>query len=101
MESRAEEGLMSVPVSVLAESVADRRTAFERPDYAPAPHPRRVLLVEDEVALRRVLARNLTSRGVAVLEAETASEAVQAVSTDLPDLLLLDINLPDQTRSAG
>jgi len=56
-----------------------------------------VLLVEDEVPLRRVVARNLTSRGVEVSEAGTAVEAVQAATHEAPDLLLLDINLPDQT----
>ena len=57
----------------------------------------RVLLVEDEALLRQVVARNLSSRGVKVREAGTAGEAIQAVSDDQPDLLLLDINLPDQT----
>ena len=58
---------------------------------------RRVLVVEDEVLLRSVVARNLTSRGVLVSEAGTAAEAVRAATLDRPDLLLLDINLPDQT----
>jgi DNA-binding response OmpR family regulator len=57
----------------------------------------RVLVVEDEVPLRRVIARNLTSRGISVHEVGTAREAVQAAISDMPDLLLLDINLPDQT----
>lgn len=57
----------------------------------------RVLLVEDEAPLRHVIARNLTSRGVLVREATTASEALEAVSIELPDLILLDINLPDRT----
>jgi DNA-binding response OmpR family regulator len=57
----------------------------------------RVLVVEDEALLRRVIARNLTSRGVQVREAATAGEALEASSTELPDLLLLDINLPDRT----
>jgi len=56
-----------------------------------------VLLVEDESALRRVIARNLTSRGVEVREAATVSEALQTLNTALPDLMLLDINLPDRT----
>jgi DNA-binding response OmpR family regulator len=58
---------------------------------------RRVLLVEDEAALRRVIARNLTGRGVGVSEAGTVSEALQALNSELPDLILLDINLPDRS----
>jgi len=61
------------------------------------PQFRRVLLVEDEVPLRTVIARNLTSRGIQVSEAGTASDAVAAATTEHHDLLLLDINLPDQT----
>jgi DNA-binding response OmpR family regulator len=61
------------------------------------PHFRRVLLVEDELALRKVIARNLTSRGIQVSEAGTATDAVRLATTEQPDLLLLDINLPDQT----
>jgi DNA-binding response OmpR family regulator len=56
-----------------------------------------VLLVEDEVTLRRIIARNLTSRGISVREVGTAAEALQAATTDGPDVLLLDINLPNQT----
>jgi CheY-like chemotaxis protein len=56
------------------------------------PQFRRVLLVEDEVPLRTVIARNLTSRGIQVCEAGTASDAVAAATTEHHDLLLLDIN---------
>src|SRR4051812_25745207 len=62
-----------------------------------APRFRRVLVVEGEVILRQVIARNLTSRGIQVCEAGTANEAVRAATTECPELLLLDINLPDQT----
>jgi len=61
------------------------------------PHYRRVLLVEDEAKLRRVIARNLTGRGLDVSEAATVAEALQALNSDLPDLILLDINLPDRS----
>ena len=69
----------------------------EQPPREHPPEFRRVLLVEDEVPLRRVIARNLTSRGMDVCEAGTATDAVRAATTEHPDLLLLDINLPDQT----
>jgi DNA-binding response OmpR family regulator len=58
---------------------------------------RRVLIVEDEATLRRIVARNLTGRGLAVREADTAEAAVGAVAQERPDLILLDINLPDRT----
>ncbi|MBV9578355.1 MAG: response regulator transcription factor [Chloroflexi bacterium] len=71
--------------------------ALEAPVHDGVARTRRVLLVEDEATLRHVIARNLSSRGLDVQEAGTAQEAVQAATTGWPDLLLLDINLPDQT----
>jgi DNA-binding response OmpR family regulator len=58
---------------------------------------RRVLVVEDEAILRRVIARNLTARGLDVGEAGTAAQAVESICSLRPDLLLLDINLPDKS----
>ncbi|MFI5273562.1 MAG: response regulator [Ktedonobacterales bacterium] len=58
-----------------------------------------VLIVEDEVQLRRSLTLNLVHRGYTVAEAdsvETAIEALEAFTTPF-DVILLDINLPDET----
>ncbi len=58
----------------------------------------RVLLVEDEEPLRRILARNLSRRGYHVTEADSAAAAIAALRAGRPfDALLLDVNLPDQT----
>jgi DNA-binding response OmpR family regulator len=70
---------------------------LEHPAHEDGTPVRRVLLVEDEPTLRRVIARNLVSRGLDVEEAGTAQDAVDVATTAHPDLLLLDINLPDQT----
>ncbi len=69
----------------------------EQPAAEQTPRFRRVLLVEDEALLRKVIARNLTSRGIHVSEAGAAADAIRAATIERPDLLLLDINLPDQT----
>jgi DNA-binding response OmpR family regulator len=58
----------------------------------------RVLLVEDEEPLRRILARNLARRGYQVTEAGSAAEAIALLRAGEPfEALLLDVNLPDQT----
>lgn len=63
----------------------------------PALRDRRVLVVEDEAAFRRIIVRNLASRGVEVREADTAGQAIADIAEDRPDLLLLDLNLPDRS----
>lgn len=54
-----------------------------------------ILIVEDEAAFRWVIVQNLAKRGHHVREVATVAEAVRAVLEDRPDLLLLDLNLPD------
>jgi DNA-binding response OmpR family regulator len=56
-----------------------------------------ILVVEDEATLRQVITRNLEARGHAVRGAETATEALRHLSDWTPDLMLLDINLPDRS----
>ena len=57
----------------------------------------RVLVVEDDEPLRRIITSNLTARGHAVRQASDASMALSALAEEQPDLLILDINLPDRT----
>jgi two-component system KDP operon response regulator KdpE len=57
--------------------------------------PARVLLVDDEVAIQRALAPLLRSRGFDVRVAGTGDEAVKIVANERPDLVVLDLGLPD------
>ena len=53
-----------------------------------------VLVVEDDAAVRRVLASTLPAHGFQVLEAATASAALRDAAQYVPDLVLLDLGLP-------
>jgi two-component system phosphate regulon response regulator PhoB len=55
----------------------------------------RVLVVEDESALRDVVSYNLQRAGHEVLEAGTASEGLALARSARPDLVVLDLMLPD------
>ena len=55
----------------------------------------RVLVVDDENAIRRYLRTALTAQGFTVYEAASGEEAVNAVLSDRPDIIILDLGLPD------
>ncbi|MBC3185668.1 response regulator [Corynebacterium sp. zg-331] len=57
-------------------------------------HPR-ILVVEDDAALARVLLIHLRARGYDVTAAATAAEALRAARDQRPHALLLDLGLPD------
>ena len=54
-----------------------------------------LLLVEDDPAIRRALIRSLADRGHAVASVGTGMEAIAQVVENPPDLVLLDLGLPD------
>src|SRR5260370_17350193 len=55
---------------------------------------KRILLAEDEVALRDFVSRNLRARGFEVLEASNGLEALALWEREDPHLLILDIMMP-------
>jgi len=56
-----------------------------------------ILIVEDEPAIRELLALNLRHAGFEVLQAADAAAARRTIDAALPDLMLLDWMLPDQS----
>ncbi|MEE9568674.1 MAG: response regulator [Candidatus Binatia bacterium] len=54
----------------------------------------RILLVEDNPMNRRVVQFILKSQGYIVLEAKNGLEALELVKVHLPDLILMDLQLP-------
>ncbi len=55
----------------------------------------RVLVIDDDRAIRRVVTTGLRARGYEIREAATAVDGLGAVATESPDLVVLDLGLPD------
>lgn len=55
----------------------------------------RILIVDDEPPIRRLLRTSLVSQGFQIVEAATGREALDEVGQAQPDLIVLDLGLPD------
>ncbi len=64
--------------------------SFTLPSLAP-----RILIVDDEPHVRKFLRLSLQAESFNVLEASTAEEAITLVHSASPDLMILDLGLPD------
>jgi two-component system KDP operon response regulator KdpE len=56
----------------------------------------RILVVEDDAAIRKLLQAALTRSGYQVIEAIDGRSALAALAIDKPDAVLLDLGLPDR-----
>src|SRR4051812_38001917 len=57
--------------------------------------PIRILVIEDEPQMQRFLAAALASEGYRTIEATTGAGGITHARTHNPDLVLLDLGLPD------
>jgi two-component system KDP operon response regulator KdpE len=55
----------------------------------------RVLVIDDELPILRVLKSTLITSGLEVITAATAAAALQSVAQSVPDVIVLDLGLPD------
>lgn len=58
-------------------------------------HPATVLVIDDEVQMRRLLRRTLEQEGYKVILVDTGREGLAHAGTDRPDVVVLDLGLPD------
>jgi two-component system, OmpR family, KDP operon response regulator KdpE len=58
------------------------------------PDPK-ILIIEDEQEIRRFLRASLTNHGYRLIESETGEGGLNLVADEKPDLVLLDLGLPD------
>jgi two-component system KDP operon response regulator KdpE len=54
-----------------------------------------VLVVDDEPPIRRLLRTSLFAQGYRVIEAERGTEAIESIRQQKPDIVVLDLGLPD------
>lgn len=57
----------------------------------------RLLIVDDNAATRYALRRRMERHGFTVLEAGTGTEGLDLIAEQIPDALILDVNLPDMS----
>lgn len=60
----------------------------------------RILVVDDEPQIQRFLKPSLTAAGYEVIEAVNGAEALKFIATQAPDLVILDLGLPDMDGKA-
>lgn len=62
---------------------------------------KRILIVEDDASIQRILRRSLTISGYEVLVVDNGAQAIETVRGQQPDLILLDLSLPGEVDGLG
>lgn len=58
---------------------------------------RKILVVDDESSIRKLLKVSLEANGYQIIEASTGNEGIQKVIEERPEVVLLDLSLPDRS----
>src|SRR5437773_140530 len=82
-----------------ASTAASASAAATCPQAPPNGH--KILVVDDNKVILKILSMKLGASGYQVITAEDGSGAVNAVRTQKPDLILLDINFPPDVAHGG
>ena len=57
--------------------------------------PKKILVVEDDIAMREIVTHKLSSAGFVVVNAEDGKQGIETFEHEKPDLVLLDLMLPE------
>jgi two-component system, OmpR family, KDP operon response regulator KdpE len=60
-----------------------------------------ILIIDDEPQIRRVLRATLTAQGYTTIEAKNGIEGIESARREKPDLILLDMNMPEMDGLAA
>lgn len=59
------------------------------------PQLKKIMIVDDEADLRDLLAYNLAKNGYDVIESANGREAIELANSEQPDLILMDLMMPE------
>ena len=57
-------------------------------------HPIKILIADDEEVVLEIMARKIASQGYGVITAKDGQEAMDKIISELPDIIILDLNMP-------
>ena len=57
-------------------------------------HPIKILIADDEDVVLEIMARKIASQGYEVITAKDGQEAWDKIVSDIPDVIILDLNMP-------
>jgi type IV pilus assembly protein PilB len=95
MPSMRQQALVLVASGVTSIEEIDRVLASDDQEAAPARAGRRVLVCDDEPITRMLVKLLLEREQYVVLEATTGREGVEIARRERPDLMLIDLNMPE------
>jgi chemosensory pili system protein ChpA (sensor histidine kinase/response regulator) len=81
-------------VATAVQEAAESGAAFEIEATAPMRSNAVVMVVDDSITVRKVTQRHLQKRGIDVLLAKDGVEAVELLRDQVPDVMLVDIEMP-------
>ena len=84
----------SSPIREVSRKMPAEQIAFSPQAFGVTPHAERVLVIEDEPAMRTILRWNLQLAGYRVAEASDGVQAMNILRDEAPELALLDLSLP-------
>src|SRR5262245_41310293 len=87
-------GWLVEPVRLILEPIWVAATAAKSIAKAMNEQPNKVLLVDDDPAMRRLISKWLESGGYRVRTAENGREAIVAIEKERPQILLTDWEMP-------
>lgn len=61
----------------------------------------KILVVDDEPQIRRVMRTSLTAQGYVIVDAKSGEEALEKLRSERPELILLDMNMPGMSGLAA